>query len=231
MPLTCLAVIIKPQRKSYVKCQPGKESRRIVNQAVFNSADSRRRGGRGLTGESESDRVCVYTWEEGPHPPSVPLSLSEPIIASFSWYSHCSSSTHIQSISVWLHLQDTELDCPSDVLIPDPSCSLQKEKLSTPPALPCPMDVVPPLFPSIHLWYCRKTKSHREHISHRPQCKTVDRMPPTWNMLRNKSFFCVFLSCRLLVFPQNKHRKIPRKYFISNETSWLPFCCVLPRAD
>lgn len=200
MPLTCLAVIIKPQRKSYVKCQPGKESRRIVNQAVFNSADSRRRGGQ-RTHRWIWSSVRLYLRRRIP-PPSLPLSLSEPIIASFSWYSHCPSSTHIQSISVWLHLQDTELDCPSDVLIPDPSCSLQKEKLNTPPALPCPMDVVPPLFPSIHLWYCRKPKSHREHISHRPQCKTVDRMPPTWNMLCDKSFLCVFLSCRLLVFPQ-----------------------------
>lgn len=82
MPLTCLAVIIKPQRKSYVKCQPGKESRRIVNQAVFNSADSRRRGGQ---------RTHRWIWScvrlylrRRILPPSLPLSLSEPIIASFS---------------------------------------------------------------------------------------------------------------------------------------------------
>lgn len=66
MPLTCLAVIIKPQRKSYVKCQPGKESRRIVNQAVFNSADSRRRGAE----DSQVNLiVCAFIPEKKDPPP------------------------------------------------------------------------------------------------------------------------------------------------------------------
>lgn len=88
---------------------------------VFNSADSHHRGARGVAGESSHVGFYVRRRISA----SLPLGLSDPIIASFSWYCHCPSFTHIQSISVWLHLHDD--------LIPDPSCGLSKRKLLRPP--------------------------------------------------------------------------------------------------
>lgn len=91
-----------------------------IGRLAFNSAESHRRGARGVAGES--NHVGFYLRRITAR---IPLGLSDPIIASLSWFSP--SSAHIQSISVWLHLRGDE-----DV-IPDP-----KKISALPPACHSP---------------------------------------------------------------------------------------------